>query len=306
MKLRTAILVACATVLGACEKSADLAKPAAADPWASHPKAVVAKDPLPHPLFWSLEKDGKTTYILGTMHVGVDAESRLPKLVWAKLDAAPTFAMETNLADASVGSMARGDQGSLHADLGDAYWQKLEAAVTPAQAAMFDHLKPMVAATTLSMRGLPLTEPMDGVLASRAQTEHKAMVYLEPASKEMAILEKWMDVRAVKMLLDDLDTAPAHTNDMLDAYIAGDTAKILALTDSERDDAKKSGYTDAEYDAQMNDLLYERNASWIDAIEQLHARGGGFIAVGAMHLIGERSVLELLAHKGYKVTRLAP
>lgn len=115
-----------------------------------------------------------------------------------------------------------------------------------------------------------------------------------------------MDARAVKMMLDDLDTAPQHTKDMLDAYIAGDAAKILALSDDERTDAKKSGYTDAEYDQQMTDLLYERNASWISAIEQLHAKGGGFIAVGAMHLIGDRSVLDLLAHEGYKVTRVAP
>ena len=44
----------------------------------------------------------------------------------------------------------------------------------------------------------------------------------------------------------------------------------------------------------------------IDAIDKLHHAGGGFVAVGAMHLIGPRSVLDLLAHKGYKVTRVVP
>jgi uncharacterized protein YbaP (TraB family) len=54
----------------------------------------------------------------------------------------------------------------------------------------------------------------------------------------------------------------------------------------------------------MEEMLYQRNASWIAEIEQMHAQGGGFIAVGAMHLLGKRSVLELLAARGYKITRI--
>src|SRR4051812_41158222 len=113
MKLRNAgLLVALLAIAGACKKSehheatgsASVAQPtgsgsaaSAADPW-SKPKA--AKDPLAKPLFWSVEKDGKTDYLLGTMHTGVDPESRLPDVVWKKLEESKTFAMETNLADA--------------------------------------------------------------------------------------------------------------------------------------------------------------------------------------------------------------
>ena len=27
-------------------------------------------------MFWSIEKDGKSTYILGTMHTGIDAQTQ--------------------------------------------------------------------------------------------------------------------------------------------------------------------------------------------------------------------------------------
>jgi uncharacterized protein YbaP (TraB family) len=93
---------------------------------------------------------------------------------------------------------------------------------------------------------------------------------------------------------------------MLAAYVAGDERTMLALGDDERSDALRHGYTAAEYDREMDDLLYGRNASWIAPIEQLHAAGGGFVAVGALHLLGPRSVLDLLAHRGYRVTRIAP
>jgi uncharacterized protein len=263
-------------------------------------------DPLPHPLFWAVEKDGKTTYFLGTMHIGVDAEARLPALVWNKLHAATTFAMEADLADPEAAAMIRPSARSLREDLGEGYWKKLEDVMGPRVAQAVDHLPPLVPAAALSMRGLPETPAMDKVLSARAAGEHKQLVFLEPATRQLAILGKWMDLKALKMLLDELPGTEQHARAMLDAYVAGDEQKIVAISDSEKDDALHHGYTAAEYDQEMNEMLYQRNASWIDALEQLHAGGDGFVAVGAMHLVGPRSVLALLAGKGYRVTRVAP
>jgi uncharacterized protein YbaP (TraB family) len=278
---------------------------APADPWSSQP---AAKDPLPRPLLWAIEKDGHTTYALGTMHMGVDPESRLPGVVWQKLDGAQAFAMETDLSDTSLARemTERKDGGTLHQDLGDAYWKKLEAVLSPDVAARVDHMRPTIPVTMLSTRGLPPTPPMDGVLLGRAENQHKRIVYLEPAAKQVALLVKWMDVRALEEILDDLAISEDMQKAMLAAYISGDEAKMLALGDQERALWLKTGRSAAEYDQMMNEMLYDRNASWIDAIEQLHASGGGFIAVGALHLVGKRSVLDLLQHRGYKVTRLTP
>jgi uncharacterized protein YbaP (TraB family) len=54
----------------------------------------------------------------------------------------------------------------------------------------------------------------------------------------------------------------------------------------------------------MEDILYKRNESWIPTLERIH--GDAFIAVGAMHLVGKRSVLDLLKQKGYTITRITP
>jgi uncharacterized protein YbaP (TraB family) len=268
--------------------------------------AAVPAAPLSHPLFWAVEKAGNTTYFLGTMHTGIDAEARLPAIVWKQLHAANTFAMEADLDDPEAASLLTPTARSLRQDLGDDYWQKLEDALGPGVARSLDHLPPMIPAAALAMRGLPLTSAMDKVLSTRAAGEHKQRVFLEPVTRQLAILGKWMDVKALKMLLDELPRSEQHARAMLDAYVAGDEQKIVALSDDEQADALHHGYTAAEYDQEMNEMLYDRNASWIDAIEKLHAQGGGFVAVGALHLIGPRSVLALLARKGYQVTRIAP
>jgi uncharacterized protein len=289
---RVAVLLALAAMLGACRQAPE--------------PAAQGDGPLPHPLLWSAEKDGRTTYLFGTMHAGIDAQARLPAGVWTRLDAARAFAMETDLDDAAAGAPLPPASGSLREALGPAYWAKLEGALGPAAAREVEYLRPMIAAAMLSLRGLPQTPQMDRVLSARAAGEHKPIVFLEPASRQLALLARWIDLRALKLMLDELPTGERRAREMLAAYVAGDERRILALNDSERTLALGHGYTAAEYDHEMNDLLYDRNASWIAPIERLHADGGGFVAVGTLHLVGPRSVLDLLSQRGYRVTRVAP
>src|ERR1044071_6866822 len=110
---RVALLVLAAVLGGACGKSSD----------------ATSAGPLPHPLLWSVEKDGHTTYFFGTMHAGIDATTRLPAIVWSKLDAAPAFAMETDLDDPATSAALAPTTRSLRDALGAEYWSKLEAAL---------------------------------------------------------------------------------------------------------------------------------------------------------------------------------
>lgn len=314
MKQRLALAVTLVALVGsACKGSPEPAPQpqpqvaptteTARDPWEG---SVPAKDPLARPLLWSAAKDGKTSYFLGTMHVGVDAEARLPKLVWDKLDGSPAFAVETDVTDPALGNLGTRASGTLRDELGPDHWAKLELAITPQVAQVLDGKSAMIPATMLALRGLPMTPPMDGVLLGRAKNRQKKVVYLEPARLQAAILEKHMNTKALKLMLDDLPKLERQSKEMLAAYLAGDEAKIEAITEAQRKDALAHGYTAAEYDESMEDLLYRRNASWIAGIERLHAAGGGFVAVGAMHLIGKRSVLELMQQQGYQIARMAP
>ncbi len=71
------------------------------DPWKQE---ASKKDPLKAIFLWKAEKDGKATYLLGTMHMGIEPETRLPQVVWDRLDAAKTFAMEADLSDPKLGA----------------------------------------------------------------------------------------------------------------------------------------------------------------------------------------------------------
>jgi uncharacterized protein len=275
------------------------------DPWTKSTAPAGKRDPLKRPLLWAIAKGGKTTYVLGTMHMGIDAEARLPQFVWDKLDAAPVFAMETDLTDPTmIGIGQRKGGGTLQSDLGPVYWKKLEALIEAPVLQGLNKMSPMMAALMLTLRGLPQTPAMDGILLGRAQNQKKQLVYLEPAAKQRAILEKWMDIRVLKMMLDEPDKGIEMSKNMLEAYASGDETKMLALAESQKQSQLSHGFTEAEYNQSMEDMLFTRNASWIASIEKIHAQGNGFVAVGALHLVGKRSVLDLLAAKGYTVTRV--
>ena len=280
--------------------SKDAAAPAAvADPWQ---QKNAPKDPVKKVFFWSAEKDGKTTYLLGTMHMGVDAELRLPKMVWDRLDAAKTFAMEADVSDPKLAKAMFRSQGKLRDEIGADYWRKLGAIVGPDLAAQIDRMTVMGAAALMALKDLPKTPPMDAVLLGRAINQKKEIVYLEEGALQAQVLAKHMSLKALKMMIDTAEKGAAHTKRMLEAYLAGDPDGILAITAEQKVDALKHGFTEAEYVEQMEDILYKRNASWIPVIEKLHAGGGGFVAVGALHLIGPRSVLEMLEKRGFKIT----
>jgi uncharacterized protein YbaP (TraB family) len=280
----------------------------AVDPWSrtAPAPATPPREPLRRPLLWTAERAGKTTHFLGTMHVGVDAAAQLPAAVWDRLAAAPALAVETDVSDPALTRIGARASGTLRDDLGPTDWERLEVALTPGVARALSDRTAVVPATLLSVRGLPLTAPMDSVLVTRAKGRGQRIVYLETAASQIALLEKHLDVRALRMMLADLPRVERQAREMLAAYVSGDEQRILALAADQRRDALAFGYTAPEVDGMLDDLLYARNAAWLAAIEQLHASGGALVAVGALHLVGPRSVLALLAERGYRVARVEP
>lgn len=319
MRPRSSFLavVLTAAALCACKKSAPPADqevtpapapaptaPAGADPWATTAPPAAAKPVIDKPFFFSATKDGKTLYLLGTMHVGIDAERQLPPWVLAKLDSAHAFAMETDISDpAVVKLMLRDDGKKLSDELGPDDWAKLKAAIGDKVAEGMDQMKPFTTLVTLAMKDLPMTAPMDAVLVARAKAAGKPIVYLEPVEAQLAAITPFATAEDIRALLGRLDYSKQQTLEMVRAYQAGDAAALNAMFDDKtlwiaagRDPAKFGEFIDA--------TLTKRNQSWVAPLEQMAADGGGFVAVGAAHLVGPDNVPDLLAARGFTIKRL--
>ena len=271
------------------------------DPWA--PKTAAAPM-IERPLFWAATKDGTTTYLLGTIHMGINADTQLPPWVKARLDGARAFAMEADIHDPKLlGLLSRTDGGSMRLDLGPAYWAKLEEAIGADLAKGVDKMKPFTVMVMLEAKFLPMTLPMDSVLETRAKDGKKPIIYFEEGSRQLEIVEPFMTTAEVKAALDHLDYAKTQSAALLAAYQRGDDAALGKQFDDQTL-WLAAGRDPAQFPAFIDALLGKRNASWIPAIEKLHAEGGGFVAVGAGHLVGPANVLDMLRERGFTITRV--
>ncbi len=81
--------------------------------------------------------------------------------------------------------------------------------------------------------------------------------------------------------------------ELVDAWIAGDVDQLTIEAENDSDAAL------------IDKLLHQRNRNWLAAIEGMLERNEeNLIVVGAGHLAGEDSVLDLLAEAGYTVRRI--
>jgi uncharacterized protein YbaP (TraB family) len=124
---------------------------------------------------------------------------------------------------------------------------------------------------------------------------------------EKAYLEtpgEQFDLLAAGTLAEQVDGLIAMLNEtggsealaaIVRAWVAGDVDS-LAATMTPKNEAEQAG---------IETLLLDRNRNWMPALERLLAENReDLIVVGAAHLAGEGSVLDLLEKAGYTVTRI--
>lgn len=91
-----------------------------------------------------------------------------------------------------------------------------------------------------------------------------------------------------------IDDAKSTLDRMVAEWVKGDADKLAEMMNEGMDDPVLS-----------EALLYSRNANWAEWIaKRLDAPGTVFIAVGAGHLAGARSVQDMLAAKGINSERV--
>ncbi|MDX2091939.1 MAG: TraB/GumN family protein [Kofleriaceae bacterium] len=283
---------------------------ASGDPWGAPPPARDEAPPNPtrpleHPFVWVAEKDGHATTLLGTLHAGFDAKDRLPLWVWKRLENAKTLVVEADPLDPELSSWTMRAPGSptLREELGEEYWAKLVDLMGRKQLAMNGLSSTAMVAAQISGYGnrVEATLAMDFALLGRAKKLDKAIVYLERAKAQGAMLTAQFSLEALKLLIDRHEDLPRINRAFFRAYEDGDAQTFDALG---RESFSKQVPDYAAHQRLIAQLLTDRNRAWLPVIEELHAKGEAFIAVGALHLVGEGSVLDLLLERGYRIRRL--
>ena len=257
------------------------------------------------PLFYRIEKNGKTSYILGTRHISVGF-AKMPKVVHDKLAAAKLAVLETPPDDDKPTADPKGP--ALSKQLGPKLWGHYTELVGHAIADYADHMKPSGAAIGMIAFYEDPTETLDIEIERTAAKSKIPVRGLETSAFQDKLLDHIIDLRMLKATIEntkDRAELAKESQDDLGEYCAG-TDKDPGMDAHMRQQLHDAGYSDAEMNAIDEQMVFARNRDWIPKLDKMLASGDVFIAVGADHLIGDKGVVALLKAQGYTVTRVAP
>jgi uncharacterized protein len=259
---------------------------------------------------WRATKDGRTHHLYGTIHVGtLDWAFPGPK-VRAALGDAETMALELDPLDPQVQAGVRGGGGpapKFAPAVSERLARQIERACLPAQA--LASLHPMMQAITVLLveaarDGLQVGYGQEFALAGFARARSLRVVSLETPERQLAALIPRDPVQAERLLvatIDQIDSGLSRRvlKRMADAWERGD---LDELTNYERwCDCMNT----AEERAMMVALNDDRNPAMADKIAALHGEGKRvFVAVGALHMTGPKSLPSLLSARGFRVDRV--
>lgn len=277
------------------------------------PLAAETPAPVPSgPALWKLADEDTTIYLFGTVHVLPKDKVWLSPAIDAALDSSDVLVTEIPMDAASEAAGQQVVMGRaalpagvtlrslMNAEQVAAYEAAMAKLGLPAET--FDAYDPWFAALNFTMlpviaEGYSPDEGVEKVLGKEAKPA-MAREALETLDYQIAVFDELPQDAQIDYLIDSaemIDEMKPYLDSMVAEWLDGDADGLAALMNEGMGDNADLA----------NRLLYGRNANWAGWIDDRMDRPGTvFIAVGAGHLAGERSVQDLLAQRGFIVTRI--
>lgn len=263
------------------------------------------------PFLWSLEKDGRTSYVFGFSSFGVNAAD-LPDVVFAKANEAKTLVDQTSDKQMSDGDfedlayLRRGE--SLRTKLAPETWGKLrdltDSGVTEVQ---LTRMRPWLAMMQVRRNtrievshGMVMAarNPVTAELKKLATKQNKPVTHLQTKKEFYQFLDQVYTPQTLARAVDiySINIADFISREVI-AYRTGSTETLettLKLTGTD-------GFGTPAWTAAQTEL----SKDWAREIDMYHeVHGTVFISVEAPHLVGPGNLLEKLQDKGFKISRL--
>lgn len=270
-------------------------------------------------VLWRIERDGKpASYLFGTVHLTDERVTRLSKAVKNAIESSRVVALEVADSSPVATAQAIGSASNLvlfqdgqrldrlvPAESFAEVAKKLEEAKLPA--AMAHLYKPWVVSMILAVdpcereRVAAGQQVLDMVIAEEAQKKKIPVIGLETLQSQLeAAASVPMDeqVQILRASLVHAGRADDLRETVLGLYLKRQIGAVMPL---QMLVAAKSGEVTGDLDGFREELITKRNRVMRTRALPLLAEGGAFVAVGALHLVGEEGLVKMFRDAGYKV-----
>ena len=266
------------------------------------------------PAAWRITgEDTGELLLLGSVHYLRQEDYPLPSNIDELYQQADTLVMELDLDDldtlsvenlfVEAGTLPPGS--SLHTVLTPAVYELAET--RPAEfgldLAFATRLEPWLVAITLmdlgmNALGFNASRGLEQHLLRRATSDGKQVLGLETLEDQIHVFDQ-LSIKEQEALLlqtlNEIDSADDAMDELLNAWRDG---RVNTL-------ANELTANFEDFPILYRHLVIDRNERWLNPLRQLLETGERYlVVVGALHLVGDDSVIELLQHQGLSVIEI--
>ena len=261
---------------------------------------------------WQVRSGEHTLYLLGSLHVLKKDDYPLPPLLEEIYAASSTVVFETDMDKMDTPAMqkkivtyGRVPAGqTLQQQLSPGTWQLLQNKLTELKVPeeKVTLMKPWLCALTLTVTdlerlGFLAQYGLDEYFYAKAKEDNKKIIPLESVDFQLSLFYSQSRKEQEEFLLQtltDLQVTDQLSGEMESAWKNGDGEKLYSLIAT----------SFAAYPKQYKRLVLQRNKNWLPILEKILKREQiTLVVVGAGHLVGPDSVVDLLRRKGYLVVQ---
>ncbi|MEZ0475502.1 TraB/GumN family protein [Luteimonas sp. B3_2_R+30] len=247
------------------------------------------------------------SYLFGTIHFGSDEELGLSQeSLAAALSPATSLVNETDPVPVSDALLDRyrwlPPERPLSALISIDSFTMARSLLPQIPAPTLERMKPWMVLALLEARGEQVGEQtLDVRLQRLAEARGLRVVHLETPEDQLRALD-CVPTEAQALVLDERLKAPWIVREMSERALKHYRERNLGawLADVDRMVGLGAQGKAIEMRARRC-LIEERNARWLPALLELLEGGGCYLAVGAIHLVGEHGLLVALARAGYRI-----
>jgi hypothetical protein len=274
--------------------------------------ASSAEEKFARGLLWRVTKDRiPASHVYGTIHVADARIAELPAVVRRRFDAAKSLMLEfvpdAYSRERFLEAAMFLDRQTLEEKIGAQDFERVLEQLAPIGLSrdVVNKLKPW--GVLLNLRNAKRPEqgaPLDRQLLELARARRLPFDQIEGVEEQIFTFDEFPMESQVALLKhslahrDELAELAART---LDAYLERDLAAIWRL----REEFVARHPAIASHQAVMTKrVVHDRSVVMAFRMQRQLRRGDAFVALGALHLYGEKGVLALLAADGYRAERV--
>jgi len=264
---------------------------------------------------WEVKSNLNVMYLFGTIHVGKRSFYPLPPQVQDALNASQRLAVEADISSnegmGNIGAVINYKApDNLEKHIPPALFGRLKTQLSRLQIPL-EAVRPMkpyliggfLTIAEFSKLGYDMNLGVDGYLIAKSKDDGRPIVELESQVAQLRMMDGMAPQLQEAFLENSIRTlesgnAPDQVTGMVNAWQTGDVALMEEVVRNANKGMRMTDQLDAVLLHSRHDAMLKKIANYLE---------GGvphFVAVGSLHLLGPKGLVELLKARGYQVKQL--